>query len=74
MIATVVISVALALACLAIVIREIRKFKKGDFSCSCGGSCGSCGSCGMRGTCHGASSEDSRGEPQRTVGESDGQK
>ena len=49
MLPTILISLAIAALCGAIVVRGIHNKRHGRSSCSCGGSCGSCGCSGM---CH----------------------
>ena len=49
MLPTILISLAIAAACAAIVARGIHNRRHGKSSCSCGGSCGSCGCSGV---CH----------------------
>lgn len=42
---TVIVASILAVILVAIVWNEIRKRKRGQGSCACGGSCGSCTAC-----------------------------
>lgn len=42
---TVIVASILAVILVAIVWNEIRKRKRGQGSCACGGSCGSCNAC-----------------------------
>lgn len=49
MLPTILISLAIAAICVAIVARAIHDRRHGKSSCSCGGSCGSCGCSGL---CH----------------------
>lgn len=45
MLATIIISLLVAVAFIAVVVSEVRKKKSGKHSCSCGGNCGGCGLC-----------------------------
>ncbi len=60
---TFIVTLLIAAAVLAIVIRGIRNKKKGKSSCSCG--C-SCGGCPMSGQCHGETVLDSD-DPNTTI-------
>ncbi len=49
MLPSILIGLAIAAVCAAIVARGIHNRRKGGGGCSCGGSCGSCGCSGL---CH----------------------
>ncbi len=47
MLSTLIISLLILAACVAVTYRGVKNRRQGKHSCSCGGSCGSCG-----GACH----------------------
>lgn len=43
LIPTILIASLIGIICIAVIVSEIRKKKRGQGSCSCGGQCGACG-------------------------------